>query len=100
MKTKLALLVCAPFVWGQYCLAQAPVSSDDWKPATSNQEGRPFPQINAEGRVRARIIAPQANSVQLDIGGVKYPADQGRRWSMDWRIAATGRGLSLLSNGD
>ena len=77
MKTKLALLVCAPFVWGQYCLAQAPVSSDDWKPATSNQEGRPFPQVNAEGRVRARIIAPQANSVQLDIGGVKYPLTKG-----------------------
>ena len=28
--------------------------------------------MNSEGRVRASILAPQANKVQLDIGGVKY----------------------------
>ena len=29
--------------------------------------------MNSEGRVRARIRAPQAQSVQLDISGVKFP---------------------------
>ncbi len=77
MKTKLAFLVCACLVSGRYCSAQIPAASDDWKPSTFNQEGRQFPQVNAEGRVRARIMAPQANSVQLDIGGVKYPLTKG-----------------------
>jgi enterochelin esterase-like enzyme len=31
-----------------------------------------YPQVNSEGRVRAQILAPDANYVQLDIGGVKY----------------------------
>ena len=57
-------------------MAQTP-SSGDWKPATSNQDGRPYPQVDAQGRVRARIVAPQAQSVQLDIGGVKYPLTKG-----------------------
>jgi enterochelin esterase-like enzyme len=58
-------------------MAQTTAPADDWKPATSNQEGRQYPQVNSEGRVRARIVAPQANSVQLDIGGVKYPLTKG-----------------------
>src|SRR5687767_4917067 len=77
MKTKLAFLVCASLVSGQYCPAQTPAAPDDWKPSTANQEGRQFPQVNSEGRVRARIMAPQANTVQLDIGGVKYPLTKG-----------------------
>ena len=68
MKTKLAFLVCAALVSGRLCSAQTPATPDDWKPSTSNQEGRPFPQVNSEGRVRVRIVAPQANNVQLDIG--------------------------------
>ena len=77
MKTKFVLLVCASVVSGQLCMAQTTAPADDWKPATSNQEGRQYPQVNSEGRVRARIVAPQANSVQLDIGGVKYPLTKG-----------------------
>ena len=32
-----------------------------------------------ERRVRARVVAPQAQSVMLDLAGIKYPADQGGR---------------------
>ncbi len=46
---------------------------DGFKPASSNQPGRQYPQVDSEGRVRARIIAPEAHAVLLDIGGVKYP---------------------------
>lgn len=46
---------------------------DDFKPASTNQMGREYPQVNSEGRVKARISAPQALNVQLDISGVKYP---------------------------
>jgi hypothetical protein len=45
---------------------------EDFKPSAVNQQGKQFPQVNSEGRVRASISAPEANKVQLDIGGVKY----------------------------
>jgi enterochelin esterase-like enzyme len=51
--------------------------ADDWKPATSNQQGKQYPQVNSEGRVRARVTAPQAQSALLDIGGVRYPLTKG-----------------------
>ncbi len=50
---------------------------EDFKPATTNQRGSEYPQVNSEGRVRARIVAPQAQSVMLDISGVKYPMKRG-----------------------
>jgi len=51
--------------------------ANDWKPSTLNQRGKQYPQVNSEGRVRARVVAPQAQSVQLDIGGVKYSLAKG-----------------------
>jgi enterochelin esterase family protein len=49
----------------------------DWQPSALNQPGREYPQVNAERRVRTRIVAPDAESVQLDIGGKKYPLTKG-----------------------
>jgi enterochelin esterase family protein len=46
---------------------------DDFKPSTANQPGAEYPQVNSERRVRVRIAAPDAQSVLLDIGGVRYP---------------------------
>ena len=54
-------------------LAQTNQPADDWKPAPSNMPGQQFPQVNSEGRVRARLQAPQAQNVQLNISGVKFP---------------------------
>jgi len=54
---------------------QPPV--EDFKPSSLNQPGKQYPQVNSERRVRARVSAPQATSVQLDIGGVKYPLTKG-----------------------
>jgi enterochelin esterase family protein len=77
MKTKLVLLAFASVMSGQLCLAQTNQPVEDFKPATSNQEGKQYPQVNSEGAVRERIVAPQAQSVQLDIGAVKYPLTKG-----------------------
>ena len=52
-------------------------AAEDFKPASTNQPGRQYPQVNSEGRVRARIEAPDAHTVLLDIGGVKYPMTKG-----------------------
>ena len=46
--------------------------AEDFKPATTNQEGHQYPMVNSQRMVRAQISAPEANSVKLDIGGVKY----------------------------
>lgn len=56
------------------CSAQTEKSKvvEDFKPTSVNQPGHEYPQVNSEGRVRTQISAPDANYVQLDIGGVKY----------------------------
>ena len=77
MKTKLILFVVACTCIGQLGLAQTEVPVGDWKPAATNQRGRQYPQVNSEGCVRARVTAPDATLVQLDIGGVKYPLAKG-----------------------
>ncbi|HPM32555.1 MAG TPA: alpha/beta hydrolase-fold protein, partial [Chryseolinea sp.] len=67
------MLVVALLISGN-SLAQTnqAVAVDDFKPASTNQLGKQFPQVNSEGRVRASISAPDATKVQLDIGAVKY----------------------------
>ncbi len=59
---------------GSYSLAQSNKVSvaEDFKPASTNQPGKQYPQVNSEARVRASISAPQATKVQLDLGGKKY----------------------------
>ncbi len=62
------------FLLGSYCLAQTDQQKikEDFKPSATNQPGKEFPQVNSEGRVRASILAPEADKVQLDISAVKY----------------------------
>ncbi len=45
------------------CYSQDVVPVDDWKAASTNQEGKDFPQVNSEGRVKIRVVAPDAKSV-------------------------------------
>ena len=45
---------------------------EDFKPNLTNQIGRQYPMVNSQGAVRAQLRAPQASSVQLDIGGRRY----------------------------
>jgi enterochelin esterase family protein len=50
---------------------------EDFKPSSANQPGSVYPMVNSERRVRTRISAPKAQSVMLDIGGVRYPLTKG-----------------------
>lgn len=70
---KMVLLVCLTVSVLGSAQSQPSFGKDDFRPASTNQPGRQYPQVNSEGRVLARIEAPQAQSVLLDIGGVKYP---------------------------
>src|SRR5512142_740231 len=73
LKTKLALVACVSVLSCQLCEAQTNESVNEWKPATSNQPGQKYPQVNSEGRVRARIVAPLAQKVELDLSGKRFP---------------------------
>jgi GH35 family endo-1,4-beta-xylanase/enterochelin esterase-like enzyme len=79
MKYRVSILLLSAVFTGGICVAQAeqPAVVEDFKPSTLNQTNKQYPQVNSEGRVRARVVAPQAQSVQLDIGAVKYPLTKG-----------------------
>ena len=48
-------------------------ADDGFFTSSTTQQGKQFPKVNAEGKVRVQISAPEAKLVQLDIGAVKYP---------------------------
>jgi enterochelin esterase family protein len=53
----------------------APV--EDFKPSALNQPGKQYPEVNSQRRVRTVLRAPNAQTVLLDIGGVRYPMTKG-----------------------
>lgn len=63
MKTRLPQLLPGLLLAARLCVAQTNAPVDDWKPASSNQPGREYPKVNSEGRVKFRIVAPEATSV-------------------------------------
>ena len=81
MKSTLTLLTLTLALANQLSLAQTNDSAketvSDWKPSALNQSGKKYPMVNSEGRVRVRLLAPQATNVLLDIGGKKYPLTKG-----------------------
>jgi len=89
MKYKYSFLFFVVVITCGICFAQTSkidiAAVEDFKPASTNQPNKQYPQVNSEGRVRARISAPQALKVQLDISAVKYDMtkDTGGVWTGD-----------------
>lgn len=50
---------------------------EDFVPSPNNQPGKQYPMVNSERCVRVKVNAPDAKSVKLDIGGVKYDLKKG-----------------------
>jgi enterochelin esterase-like enzyme len=54
---------------------------EDFKPSALNAivNGRvsQYPEVNSQRRVRTRLLAPNAQSVTLNIGGARYPMTKG-----------------------
>lgn len=71
MNNKLSAIIFSAVLSSGICFAQTKVVEDFQKSATT-QQGKEYPQVNSEGRVRVQISAPEAKKVQLDIGAVKY----------------------------
>ncbi len=89
-KTSFALALL-PLLSGQLVLAQttqppaAPTQAakvvEDFKPASSNQNGKQYPQVNSERRARFRIVAPTAQSVKVpEWGGITLTKDADGAW--------------------
>lgn len=72
MKLLFTIIIIIFHLCFQSCWSQEKQIIEDFKPSVINQPGQEYPQVNSQNRVRARIFAPQANKVQLDLGGVKY----------------------------
>jgi enterochelin esterase-like enzyme len=71
MKRNLTTSVLLLILSSSLCLAQAsqPTEANDWKPSTLNQPGQEYPQVNSQRLARFRIVAPQAQSVSVGLGG-------------------------------
>ncbi len=73
MRLVSAIAMTCSFV-GPAALAQAPAPAattaivEDFKPSTLNQPGQSFPQVNSQGYVRFRVLAPEAKSVKVSLG--------------------------------
>ncbi len=70
MKHRLLSICIATALAGNHALAQGVV--EDFKTTPTTQQGKQYPQVNSEGRVRVSVLAPQAKMVQIDIGAKKY----------------------------
>ncbi|WP_100614354.1 alpha/beta hydrolase [Confluentibacter citreus] len=71
MKYKSLAIIFSTVLTSSICFAQTTVV-EDFKKTETTQQGKEYPQVNSEGRVRVQISAPEAKKVQLDIGAVKY----------------------------
>jgi enterochelin esterase-like enzyme len=74
MRKKSIVILFTALIMRGVCFAQMNQTTavEDFKPSSTNQSGKQYPQVNSEGRVRVSISAPQALKVQLDIGGARY----------------------------
>ncbi len=71
MYYRFCMVLLFTLMTGGLCLAQTEASAvaEDFKPSTLNQPGQPYPQVNSQGYARFRIVAPQAQSVSVSLGG-------------------------------
>ena len=70
MNLKSSAIVLAATLFSGFCYAQntqtAPL--EDFKPSSLNQPFQDYPQVNSQGYVRFRILAPQSDSVRVTLG--------------------------------
>ena len=71
MNRKATFVLLAALTSGGVCLAQTSQAAikEDFKPSSLNQPGQQYPQVNSQGYARFRIEAPEAESVEVSLGG-------------------------------
>lgn len=70
MNTKSVAIALAITLASFNCFAQTTQATilEDFKPSVKNQPGQEYPQVNSQGYVRFKIIAPSADSVRVSLG--------------------------------
>ncbi|HTI89826.1 MAG TPA: alpha/beta hydrolase-fold protein [Puia sp.] len=68
MKYSMIILVSMLAVNLSYSQTAQPAILEDFKPSVLNQPGQEYPQVNSQGYVRFRILAPGADSVRVSLG--------------------------------
>ncbi len=68
-------ILFSALVLAALCLAQSPENSH---PATSNVMGAQYPRITPDLRAEFRLHAPDAQKVEVNVGGAKYPMTKGQ----------------------
>jgi enterochelin esterase family protein len=86
-KTLLALIwLAGNLIAGAQADSNSPTNQlgSDAKPASSNVTGQEYPKIDSEHHAEFHLRAPNANRVQVDIGGHKYDMakDSDGNWSV------------------
>ena len=58
---------------------------EDFVPSPNNQDGKQYPMVNSERRVRLKVNAPDAKTVKVDIGSKLYDMKKGEdgQWTVD-----------------
>ena len=70
MKPRILTALTAFTLSVSICMAQGtqPAIIEDFNPSAKNQPGQQYPQVNSQGYVRFKIIAPGADSVKVSLG--------------------------------
>ena len=71
MNPKLITIMMVAILTGGVCFAQVDPSEviEDFKPSSLNQPGQEYPQVNSQRHARFQIVAPDAKSVSVSLGG-------------------------------
>ncbi|HVU33661.1 MAG TPA: alpha/beta hydrolase-fold protein [Opitutaceae bacterium] len=80
MKTTPLLFALTSLLCASLLTAQEPAPRDHGKPASSNQPGREYPQVNSERRVTFRIAAPDATHVGVSFRDTPFRKGQDGAW--------------------
>lgn len=71
---KILVSIFAVLLFASFASAQI---KEDFVSLSSNQWGQEYPMANSQGYVRARVLAPEAHDVQLQINGKYFPMTKG-----------------------
>ena len=68
MNLKCYAIVLAATLTSGISQAQTAAIAEDFKPSSFNQPFQEYPQVNSQGYVRFRIVAPKADSIRVSLG--------------------------------
>jgi enterochelin esterase-like enzyme len=69
MTRTIAMMLAATMIAGAApAQTAAPAVAADFKPSSLNQPGQQYPQVNSQGYVRFRVVAPDAQAVKVSLG--------------------------------